>query len=76
MKKEGVYWLKKHVCNLIDVDFQVLWYVSGIGMTNSDKDYMTAAVSSPLKSSLYLANDVTELKKISDEILEHMCDGD
>ncbi|KAL5006010.1 hypothetical protein ScPMuIL_017168 [Solemya velum] len=46
----------------------------GIGMTNSDKDYMTAAVSSPLRSSLYLANDVTELKKISDQIMEHMCD--
>ena len=48
---------------------------AGIGLTDTEEDYLRSAVSMPFSETALIAKTADELKGIADTVVEYMCEG-
>lgn len=65
---------------LTSLHFLQRWYLvsnifSGLGLTNSEKEFMESAVSMPYRETAMFADNTKQLDDIADRIVAFMCDG-
>ena len=49
--------------------------ISGVGLTESEEDYMKSAVSMPYSDTALIAKSADDLKRIADKVVGYMCEG-
>lgn len=60
---------------LIQLITLICFYFIGIGLTSSEKEFLSSAVSSPVPSYMYNVPNTQGLNDVADSIMVMLCDG-